>query len=88
VVSNPDILRIFNVSYPDVDLSVLHVYLIPYCFKYVDKKDVEDIQYITFLLMARAGLRALEYYDPSTQKHGQAHMQARWDSQFAASDQD
>lgn len=28
--------------------------------------------------MARAGLRALEYYDPATQKHGQAHMQARW----------
>jgi len=46
-------------------------------FSYVDKKDVEDIQYITFLLMARAGLRALEFYDPATQKHGQAHMQAR-----------
>jgi len=27
--------------------------------------------------MARAGLRALEFYDPATQKHGQAHMQAR-----------
>jgi len=29
------------------------------------------------LLMARAGLRALEFFDPTTQKHGQAHMQAR-----------
>ena len=27
--------------------------------------------------MARAGLRALEFYDPKTKKHGQAHMQAR-----------
>ncbi|KAF8201843.1 aflatoxin-detoxifizyme [Pholiota molesta] len=46
-------------------------------FNYVDEKEIEDIQYITFLLMARAGLRALEFYDPATQKHGQAHMQAR-----------
>lgn len=28
--------------------------------------------------MARAGLRALEFYDPTTKKHGQAHMQARY----------
>lgn len=46
-------------------------------FKYTSKQDVEDVQYINFLLMARAGLRALEFYDPGTQKHGQAHMQAR-----------
>jgi len=46
--------------------------------QYTDKKEVEDIQYITFLLMARAGLRALEFYDPTTKKHGQAHMQARY----------
>jgi hypothetical protein len=46
--------------------------------QYVDQKDVEDIQYITYLLMARAGLRALEFYDPATKKHGQAHMQARY----------
>ncbi|KAL6298245.1 aflatoxin-detoxifizyme [Sparassis latifolia] len=46
-------------------------------FSYIDKTDVEDVQYITFLLMARAGLRALEFYDPATKKHGQAHMQAR-----------
>jgi len=46
-------------------------------FNYIKKEDVENVQYITFLLMARAGLRALEYYDPATKKHGQAHMQAR-----------
>jgi hypothetical protein len=39
---------------------------------------VDDIQYITFLSMARAGLRGLEFYDPVTGKHGQAHMQARY----------
>ncbi|KAH9001280.1 aflatoxin-detoxifizyme [Lactarius akahatsu] len=46
-------------------------------FGITDKKDVEDIQYITFLSMGRAGLRGLEFYDPVTGKHGQAHMQAR-----------
>lgn len=46
-------------------------------FNYTNKQDVEDVQYITFLLMARAGLRALEFYDPVNKKHGQAHMQAR-----------
>ncbi|THH01420.1 hypothetical protein EW026_g1264 [Hermanssonia centrifuga] len=46
-------------------------------FNYVHKEDIEDIQYISFLLMARAGLRALEFYDPAKKKHGQAHMQAR-----------
>ena len=46
--------------------------------QYTDKKDAEDVQYITFLLMARAGLKALEFYDPVTKKHGQAHMQARY----------
>ena len=46
-------------------------------FKYTDQQDIDDIQYITFLLTARAGLRALEFYDPANKKHGQAHMQAR-----------
>lgn len=46
-------------------------------FGYADKKTRDDVVYITFLLMARAGLRGLEYYDPATKKHGQAHMQAR-----------
>ncbi|KAH9019047.1 aflatoxin-detoxifizyme [Lactarius hengduanensis] len=46
-------------------------------FGITDKKDVDDIQYITFLSIGRAGLRGLEFYDPVTGKHGQAHMQAR-----------
>ena len=46
-------------------------------FKYTDQQDIEEIQYVTFLLTARAGLRALEFYDPANKKHGQAHMQAR-----------
>ncbi|KAJ7219267.1 aflatoxin-detoxifizyme [Mycena pura] len=46
-------------------------------FKYTEKQDIEDIQVVSFLLMARQGVRALEYYDPATKKHGQAHMQAR-----------
>ncbi|KNZ43808.1 dipeptidyl-peptidase III [Puccinia sorghi] len=46
-------------------------------FGYEEPHDIETIQYMTFLLMARAGVRALEWYDPKTQKHGQAHMQAR-----------
>jgi len=46
-------------------------------FGYTDAAVNEDIHYITFLHMARAGLRALEFYDPAAQKHLQAHMQAR-----------
>jgi len=46
-------------------------------FEYTTEKDIEEIQYISFLLMARAGLRALEFYDPQARKHLQAHMQAR-----------
>ncbi|BGP24644.1 hypothetical protein JCM10295v2_003562 [Rhodotorula toruloides] len=37
----------------------------------------ENLVYYTFLVMMRAGVRALEFYDPTTKKHGQAHMQAR-----------
>lgn len=67
-------------------MSTLHVGATLKCSRavqYMDEKDKEDIQYINFLLMARAGLRALEFYDPATQKHGQAHMQARYDFIFS-----
>ncbi|KAF8502555.1 aflatoxin-detoxifizyme [Hysterangium stoloniferum] len=46
-------------------------------FGYTDQKDIDDLHHMTFLLMARAGLKALEYYDPKAKKHLQAHMQAR-----------
>ncbi|KAJ3571892.1 hypothetical protein NP233_g3465 [Leucocoprinus birnbaumii] len=75
LASEPAILKIFNVGGPPC--SPHSSGLIPASRQYTDKQDVEDIQYITFLLMARAGLRALEFYDPVNKKHGQAHMQAR-----------
>lgn len=37
----------------------------------------DDIMYIGWLQMARAGLIAMEFYDPEAKKWGQAHMQAR-----------
>ncbi|KAJ5483594.1 hypothetical protein N7530_002840 [Penicillium desertorum] len=37
-----------------------------------------DVLYVAYLSMARAGLVALEFWDPKTQKWGQAHMQARY----------
>ncbi|KAJ3727814.1 aflatoxin-detoxifizyme [Lentinula raphanica] len=46
-------------------------------FGYVHQQEIEDMQYVTFLTMVRMGLQALGFYDPATQKHGQAHMQAR-----------
>lgn len=46
-------------------------------FGYSEEKDFQDIEYAQYLLMARAGVRALELYDPKAGKHLQAHMQAR-----------
>ncbi|KAI8342803.1 peptidase family M49-domain-containing protein [Chlamydoabsidia padenii] len=46
-------------------------------FGYKDQQ-AEDIYYVMYLNMARAGLAALEYYDPVAKKWGQAHMQARY----------
>ncbi|KAL2354168.1 dipeptidyl peptidase III [Cryomyces antarcticus] len=36
-----------------------------------------DVLYATYLSMARAGIAALQYWDPQSRKWGQAHMQAR-----------
>ncbi|KAI8973368.1 dipeptidyl peptidase III [Mycotypha africana] len=41
-------------------------------------QEAEDILYIMYLNMARAGLTALEFYNPEAKKWGQAHMQARY----------
>ncbi|KAF8317581.1 aflatoxin-detoxifizyme [Clavulina sp. PMI_390] len=46
-------------------------------FNLTNEQDIEDIQHISYLLMARAGLRALPLYNPTAKKHMQAHMQAR-----------
>jgi len=37
-----------------------------------------DVLYAAYLSMARAGLTALEFWDPKSRKWGQAHMQARY----------
>lgn len=47
-------------------------------FGYTDEKDIKTLRIMTYLSMSWAGLRALEYYDPKTRKHGQAHMRARF----------
>lgn len=41
-------------------------------------QEAEDVLYVNWLLMARAGLLALEFYDVKSKKWGQAHMQARY----------
>ncbi|KAI8050556.1 peptidase family M49-domain-containing protein [Syncephalis plumigaleata] len=38
----------------------------------------DDVLYIGWLQMCRAGLVGLEFYDPEAKKWGQAHMQARY----------
>ena len=47
-------------------------------FGFQTKKDQDNIIYAGFLQMARAGLMALQYWDPESKKWGQAHMQARF----------
>ncbi len=46
------------------------------------KEDIDneagDVLYVSYLQMARAGLAAMEYWDPKARKWGQAHMQARF----------
>jgi dipeptidyl-peptidase-3 len=54
------------------DRSVLDI------FHVKEKQAQEDMIYICYLNMARAGLVALEFYDPNAAKWGQAHMQARY----------
>ena len=39
---------------------------------------VHDVSYINWLLMAHAGLKALEFYTPETKAWRQAHMRARF----------
>lgn len=37
-----------------------------------------DVLYVSYLQMARAGVAALQFWDPNSRKWGQAHMQARF----------
>lgn len=47
-------------------------------FGFTEKKDQDAIIYSGFLQMSRAGLLALEFWDPKSAKWGQPHMQARF----------
>ena len=47
-------------------------------FGYHDSAEQDNIIYAGYLQMARAGLMALEFWDPVTKKWGQPHMQARF----------
>lgn len=44
----------------------------------INDEDIEDIKLIATILMVRAGVVGLEYWDPSSKKWGQPHMQARF----------
>ncbi|KAJ3287177.1 hypothetical protein HK104_008727 [Borealophlyctis nickersoniae] len=55
-----------------VDPAVLEI------FGYATRQEQEDLIYVCYLSMARAGLMSLEFYDPKSKKWGQAHMQARY----------
>lgn len=47
-------------------------------FGYKTKQEQDDIIYIMYISMCRAGLLAMEYYDPKHGKWGQPHCQARY----------
>ncbi|EDO18062.1 hypothetical protein Kpol_1045p49 [Vanderwaltozyma polyspora DSM 70294] len=47
-------------------------------FGYKTKEEQDNIIYIGYLQMARAGFMALEFWSPETGKWGQPHMQARF----------
>ncbi|OKL58930.1 hypothetical protein UA08_05774 [Talaromyces atroroseus] len=57
-----DILKIFGHGDGKTDLS----------------NDAGDVLFVAYLQMARAGVVALEFWDPKSKKWGQAHMQARY----------
>eukprot|EP01027_Heterolobosea_sp_BB2_P001330 GEZU01002034.1.p1 GENE.GEZU01002034.1~~GEZU01002034.1.p1 ORF type:complete len:228 (-),score=98.48 GEZU01002034.1:314-997(-) len=41
-------------------------------------QEAEDVMYVNWLNMVRAGVLGLEFYNPASKKWGQAHMQARY----------
>ncbi|AET40012.1 dipeptidyl-peptidase III Ecym_5245 [Eremothecium cymbalariae DBVPG len=69
--------------YEECRAEVIAMYLITNrellsIFGFKSKEEQDSIIYIGFLQMARAGLMALDFWDESTQKWGQPHMQARF----------
>ncbi|KAK6344451.1 hypothetical protein TWF696_008088 [Orbilia brochopaga] len=72
-------------SYEECRAECVAMYLCPdreilQVFGHTDDTEAaaEDVLYISYLQMARAGLLALEFWDPKTKKWGQAHMRARY----------
>lgn len=70
-------------AYEECRAEVIALYLITNeellkIFGFESKEDQDAIIYSGFLQMSRAGLLALEFWDPSSQKWGQPHMQARY----------
>ena len=47
-------------------------------FDISDEQSQKDVKLIATILMARAGVVGLEFWDPASKKWGQAHMQARF----------
>lgn len=47
-------------------------------FDIADAESQKDVMFIATLLMARAGIVGLEFWDPASKKWGQPHMQARF----------
>ncbi|AGO12569.1 AaceriAER229Cp [[Ashbya] aceris (nom. inval.)] len=47
-------------------------------FGFTTKEEQDNIIYTSHLLMVRAGLMALDFWDPATKNWGQPHMQARF----------
>ncbi|CAR25670.1 ZYRO0A05346p [Zygosaccharomyces rouxii] len=70
-------------SFEECRAEVIAMYLITNrklleIFGFKTKEDQDNIIYAGYLQMARAGLLALEYWDPESGKWGQPHMQARF----------
>jgi len=63
LISDPGVLKIFGVGDGSDDVM---------------SGKAGDIVYTAYLIMATAGLKALEFWDPKSQKWGQAHCQARF----------
>lgn len=57
-----EILKIFGFGNGEIDIN----------------SNAGDVLYTSYLSMARAGILALEYWDPKSKKWGQIHMQARF----------
>ena len=62
--------------YLSVEPSVLRIF--GHNHEAKDENDIHDVTFINWLSMARAGVKALEFYTPEQKKWRQAHMQARF----------